>query len=94
MILYPDVMCKAQEELDNVVGRSRPPSFEDKTSLPYICAVVQEVLRWRPVAPLGVFTYFLSPDGSDSSQLSTHKAVPHRSTEVLSPIFGLHVRLS
>ena len=83
MLLYPGVMCKAQEELDNVVGRSRPPSFEDKTSLPYVYALVQEVLRWRPVTPLGAFTCFLSPDGSDSSPLSTHKAAPHRSTEVL-----------
>lgn len=94
MLLYPDVMRKAQDELDNVVGRSRPPSFEDKTGLPYIRAVVQEVLRWRPVVPLGALTCFLSSDGSDSSQLSTHKAVPHRSTEVLCPLFGLHVMLS
>ena len=94
MLLYPDVMRKAQDELDNVVGRSRPPSFEDKSSLPYISAVVQEVLRWRPVVPLGEFTCFIVPDSANSNQLSIHKAVPHRSTEVLCPLFGLHVMLS
>ena len=50
---YPDVMLKAQRELDEVVGRERPPSFEDMPSLPYIRAIVKETLRWRPIAPLG-----------------------------------------
>ena len=60
MLLYPDVMRKAQDELDTVVGRSRPPAFEDKKGLPYIRAIVQEVLRWRPVGPLGAFHYPLT----------------------------------
>jgi hypothetical protein len=54
MVLYPEVMRKAQEELDRVVGQDRLPSFSDKPALPYICAVIQEVLRWAPVTPLAV----------------------------------------
>ncbi len=53
MTLYPDVMRRAQGEIDNVVGRDRKPTFEDEDHLPYITAIVKEVLRWRPVAPLG-----------------------------------------
>ena len=54
MCLYPDVLRKAQEEIDAVVGRDRMPTFADTPRLPYIRAMVKEVLRWRPVAPLGV----------------------------------------
>ena len=30
MLLYPDVQRRAQDELDNVVGRSRQPSLQDR----------------------------------------------------------------
>lgn len=53
MTLNPDVMRKAQAELDAIVGRDRIPTFADKNNLPYIRAIVKETLRWRPVSPLG-----------------------------------------
>jgi hypothetical protein len=53
MTLYPNVMRKAQAELDAIVGRDRLPTFQDKDSLPYIRAIIKETLRWRPVGPLG-----------------------------------------
>ncbi|THG99744.1 hypothetical protein EW026_g2677 [Hermanssonia centrifuga] len=54
MVLYPDVMRRAQAEIDAVIGRDRTPSFSDRDKLPYIEAIVKEVIRWRPVDPLGV----------------------------------------
>ncbi|KAJ5199660.1 Cytochrome P450 [Penicillium cf. griseofulvum] len=45
---------KAQQQLDEVVGKDRLPSFEDRTKLAYIDAIVSETLRWRPVSPQGV----------------------------------------
>ncbi|KAJ7836626.1 cytochrome P450 [Mycena leptocephala] len=54
MLLHPDTQKMAQLEIDSVVGRDRLPTFEDKPTLPYITAVVNEVLRWSPVAPLGI----------------------------------------
>ncbi|KAF8191538.1 cytochrome P450 [Mycena galopus ATCC 62051] len=54
MTLYPSVMRTAQAELDEVVGRDRMPSLSDRANLPYIEAIVKEVLRWRPVGPLGL----------------------------------------
>ncbi|TFY79434.1 hypothetical protein EWM64_g4580 [Hericium alpestre] len=54
MVLYPEVQKKAQEELDAVVGNDRLPMINDRSQLPYIDAIVKEVLRWSPVAPLGI----------------------------------------
>jgi len=54
MVLNPKVMEKAQEELDRVVGKERLPEFSDRDNLPYIDAVVKEILRWNPPAPVGV----------------------------------------
>lgn len=47
----PDVVKKAQEELDQVLG-DQFPSFEDFSNLPYLFAVVKEILRWIPVSCL------------------------------------------
>lgn len=54
MVLNPGAMKKAQEELDRVVGRERLPEFSDKDDLPYIDAVVKELLRWNPPIPISV----------------------------------------
>lgn len=47
-------VAKAREELDRVVGRDRLPTFEDKPNLPYVSAILEEVLRWRPAGAGGV----------------------------------------
>jgi len=54
MIAFPEVQRKAQAELDAVVGRHRLPTFSDAPRLPYLSAVIKEILRWRPMVPLGV----------------------------------------
>jgi cytochrome P450 len=54
MIAFPEVQRRAQVELDAVVGRDRLPTFADAPRLPYICAILKEILRWRPAIPLGV----------------------------------------
>lgn len=54
MLLNPHVQQKAQAELDRVVGGERLPAFSDKDSLPYVNAIIQEVLRWRPVIASGM----------------------------------------
>jgi cytochrome P450 len=56
MLQYPEVLNKAQTEIDTVVGREHPPTFKDLDNLPYFHAMVKETLRWRPVGPLGMFT--------------------------------------
>ena len=54
MVLYPEVQEKAQAEIDRVVGNERLPDMSDRKNLPYVEALYKEVLRWHPVAPLGV----------------------------------------
>ena len=54
MVLNPDVMKKAQEELDRVVGQEQLPGFSDRGNLPYIDALVKELLRWNPPAPISI----------------------------------------
>ena len=53
MTLYPDVQAKAQEEVDRVTGSNRLPTFADREDMPYVNALVKEILRWNPAVPLG-----------------------------------------
>ncbi|KAI0691239.1 cytochrome P450 [Cerioporus squamosus] len=53
MSCFPEVQRKAQAELDAVVGHDRMPTIADRERLPYLNAVVLEILRWIPVAPMG-----------------------------------------
>ncbi len=46
MVRSPDVLRKAQDEMDRVVGHTRLPGFADRDSLPYLSALVEEVYRY------------------------------------------------
>ncbi|KAH7327034.1 cytochrome P450 [Rhexocercosporidium sp. MPI-PUGE-AT-0058] len=50
----PEVVRKAQEELDRVVGGERYPSWDDEENLPYIRACIKELLRMRPPNKVGM----------------------------------------
>ncbi|KAL3426703.1 cytochrome P450 oxidoreductase [Phlyctema vagabunda] len=54
LLLFPETAVKAQEEIDKVVGSKRLPTFEDEKNLPYVRAMVKEVLRWRAVNKFGM----------------------------------------
>ncbi|KAI1790187.1 cytochrome P450 [Ganoderma leucocontextum] len=53
MSLFPEVQQAAQAELDAIVGPDRLPELADREALPYVNAVVKELLRWHSSAPLG-----------------------------------------
>ena len=53
MVLFPEVQDKAQAQINSVVGEDRLPSFDDRDSLPYIEAVINETMRWHSPIPLG-----------------------------------------
>jgi hypothetical protein len=55
MTLNPKVYLKAQAEMDAIVGMTRLPQWTDEQKLPYLRAMVKEVLRWRPVNKFGMF---------------------------------------
>ena len=55
MLLYPDVQARARAEINEIVKHDQMPSIDDKDSLPYLSAVLLEVLRCYTPAPLGLF---------------------------------------
>jgi len=76
--LHPEVVHLAQQQLDEVLGVERLPDFSDMPQLPYISAIVKEVLRWRPPTPLGTFTRNIA---LFISQARLASGSPHRLTE-------------
>jgi len=73
MALHPHVVRKAQEELDRVVGNERLPELSDQENLPYISALMKELLRWACPLPFGlpkrvteddIYKGFLIPAGA------------------------------
>ena len=61
MAEHPDVMAKAQAELDAVCP-ARLPTMADRKRLPYLDAVLSEVLRWVSIAPVSAcLSLFLLP---------------------------------
>lgn len=54
LLQHPDVMERAQAELDQVVGTHRVVEEADLERLPYLEAVIKEVSRLQPGAPLAV----------------------------------------
>ena len=61
MCLHPEVQAKAQAEVDSVLGLDwhRLPTFCDRSELPYVNAIVLELLRWNPAVPLGMKQHYL-----------------------------------
>jgi cytochrome P450 len=53
MALYPEVQKRAQADIDHAV-HDRLPTLDDLDALPYLRALIKEISRWGPVAPLGL----------------------------------------
>lgn len=53
MVQNPDVLAKAQKEIDTVIGNDRLPNLSDRDNLPYVNCVFDECLRWGVPVPLG-----------------------------------------
>ena len=84
LLEYPEVLRKAQAQIDSVVKPGHLPEFEDEPSLPYITAIAKETLRWRDVVPIGTppMLFDASIVWQTDSCLLIVVAIPHRlSTE-------------
>ncbi|KAM5356841.1 hypothetical protein ACJ41O_003487 [Fusarium nematophilum] len=77
-LLFPDVVKQAQDELDRVIGKDRLPSFDDQSDLPYIRAMIKEVLRWKPILKLG------PPHSTTEDDWFEDQFIPKGSTVILS----------
>ncbi|KXN82774.1 O-methylsterigmatocystin oxidoreductase [Leucoagaricus sp. SymC.cos] len=58
----PEILRKAQAELDSVIKPGHLPDFDDEESLPYITALTMETLRWRDVVPIAIPRYLQIDD--------------------------------
>jgi cytochrome P450 len=54
LLTHPEVVRRAHEELDGVIGQDRMPSWSDEPNLPYIRAIIKEQQRWKGIAPLSM----------------------------------------
>ncbi|TFK34662.1 cytochrome P450 [Crucibulum laeve] len=54
MMQHPEVLLKAQKEIDAVVGDERLPEFADRERLPYLDAILSETWRWGVPVPLNL----------------------------------------
>ncbi|XP_071482221.1 cytochrome P450 2J2-like [Diadema antillarum] len=51
---YPDIQKKVVAEIQREIGFDSAPSYELQKKMPYTQAVLTEILRFRPIAPIGV----------------------------------------
>ncbi|KAJ7025194.1 cytochrome P450 [Mycena alexandri] len=78
----PDIVRKAHEELDSVIG-NEIPGFEHMSRLPYMYAVVKEAIRWIPVTPLAF------PHKADSDDEYKGFKIPS-GTYIIPSIWNMH----
>ena len=78
MLNQPEIMEKAVEELDRVIGRDRLVEEVDIPYLPYLTACAREALRLHPVAPFNL------PHTSTSDCTVAGYFIPKGSTVLLS----------
>ncbi|KAJ7976845.1 Cytochrome P450 family protein [Quillaja saponaria] len=52
LINHPNIMEKARQEIDSVIGQSRQVEESDVVNLPYLQAIVKETLRLHPTGPM------------------------------------------
>ncbi|KAJ1108888.1 hypothetical protein NDU88_006258 [Pleurodeles waltl] len=54
MVKYPHIQSKVQQEIDDVVGLSHPPSIQDRVKMAYTNAVILEIQRFVDIVPMAL----------------------------------------
>ncbi|KAF8191993.1 cytochrome P450 [Mycena galopus ATCC 62051] len=62
MLVNPEAQRKAQTEIDAVTGGKYLPDFDDEVAMPYVSALVREVLRCKNVTPIGIPHFLATED--------------------------------
>ncbi|KAJ6571782.1 cytochrome P450 [Mycena capillaripes] len=54
LAVYPEHQERARREIEDVVGTARLPDLADFKHMPFVDALIKEVIRIRPIFPIGV----------------------------------------
>ncbi|KAJ7627808.1 cytochrome P450 [Mycena polygramma] len=54
ILANPEAQRRAQAEIDSVTGGKYLPTLDDQSAMPYLGALVKEVLRWENVTPIAL----------------------------------------
>ncbi|XP_071980577.1 cytochrome P450 2G1-like isoform X2 [Engystomops pustulosus] len=54
LMKYPDVLAKVHKEIDDIIGRNRAPTLQDRNRMPYMEAMIHEMQRFTDLIPMGV----------------------------------------
>ncbi|KAJ6636080.1 putative cytochrome P450 [Pseudolycoriella hygida] len=84
LILNPHVKKRIQNEIDDVVGRSRLPNLDDRNKLHYTEASIREAFRYETLIPNGIPRLALEP-----TQLSQYD-IP-KNCVVMTGLRGAHL---
>ncbi|KAM6492078.1 Cytochrome P450 [Amanita muscaria] len=61
LLNHPDILKRAQEQIDSVVPFGDLPTFHEEEKLPLVTAICMETIRWRDIVPAGI-PHMLSKD--------------------------------
>ena len=78
-----EVQKKVHEEIDSVIGNSRQAVMKDRLEMPYVCAVMDEVLRRSSLARSGI------PHRAMYDTKLFGYVIP-KDTAILSNLYGIH----
>ncbi|KAH7099893.1 cytochrome P450 [Auriculariales sp. MPI-PUGE-AT-0066] len=62
MSLFPDAQRRAQAEIDEVIAGERLPHLADRPNLPYLDALLKEIVRWNAVTNIALPHVALADD--------------------------------
>ncbi|KAJ7167269.1 cytochrome P450 [Mycena crocata] len=84
MLSNPKAQQKAQAEIDEVTGGRYLPTFLDEAELPYVAAMVKEILRWKNVGPIAIPHYLTVEDEYKGYRIPANSIVIGNTWSVLS----------
>ncbi|CAG2112194.1 unnamed protein product, partial [Medioppia subpectinata] len=82
-VKHKDIQKRLHEEIDDVIGRDRSPTWADRLDMPYTQAVINEVFRWKTIAPLN-----LMRSASEDAYILGH-FIP-KNTRIMANIWAVH----